>query len=333
MERTPIRIAALVFTAILTVGLPARAVLTDPLEDIESVVQQRQGDLPADDLTKDQKKQARSYKKALKKLGKDRSTLAGQLKVAKSAIPVLDKAHPGDSNMAATLDSVTGSLRDEVLTFLQDVQARLDAAPAKVTPEKVQNLIDKADDKVSGSVTATSRKKEFNDLSKAEKLLRKADAQIAKIKPGGGSGRCGQGRALANGESYRATIGSNGRWIGGAFQADEVHVRVLRNAGGDIVSIALTAYSCQGSREQAVSVVVAPPFSGTDQPLALAAYKEDFTASFQGSFAGTVTYKEWDEAKETMAIDFESEINDGAGKVVPIEGTVRIPKFDKIDTL
>jgi len=151
----------------------ANALVTKTFDDVKTEVEVRLGDLPTDDLTKDEKKEKKTLDKTLKLFDKESTTSKKDVKLIQKIVKNLDKQYPLDVDMQDLLRSSLDAFLGELNVNLDHYQKRHDVLDET---NKKKNAATKKMDKANVDSAAAGLE---TILKQKSKLVKKSESSTA----------------------------------------------------------------------------------------------------------------------------------------------------------
>ena len=213
------RASLLVLSLVVSLGVVAaipRSVRADRftthLDALEAVLDARADDENASG------KLLKTYAKSLRTLDKDTDDLGGEIQVARKVLPKLEKAAGEDAELMGAARGAVDALADDVLAYIEDVDARAESLRSKAPPiQKIDKLLGGASSRYLAFEDQTTFSGRLALLFAAYTRAVRADEALARAGGGGGGGggggsACGPTpsvparRNLLPGEAFTASI-------------------------------------------------------------------------------------------------------------------------------
>lgn len=297
---------ALVLTlALLAAGPAVAARFTPSFDALEAVLSAR-----VEDATQP-KSAVKRYRKALRTLGRDTSSLAADVKTARKILPGIDAKAGADAPLHAAVESAVADLTTRTGAYLDEVTADAVLLGKKPAPGvQARKLLGGAATKFRIAVAPGPLAARLRALFAVVTLTGRA-ARVVQTAGGGGGGGGGGGaacgptdftrpqglRTLASGESFGGDVNEFG--AGGphayTFAAGSIALHAGPQSGYQGTVASFTAYDCAERSSIAFVVPAYPPVVNQTYVNVLFTYQADWDEAMEAS-KGTVTFTSFDAA-------------------------------------
>lgn len=232
--------AVLLAGAALLAALPAGATpRSDHFEDLLAELNVRDGNLPLEDLTPEERRERAILRKAFAALRIDSDGLAGDLRIGKRLVAPLEKGYPGDGEIGALMDGALDGLAGDVGAVHDEVVVAIGIASEGRIRDRAEAKREAAALLLEEAPFLATRLLRARDQERAHRLLLAANALALKAGPGGsdtGSSMAAfvDGAAWEANPDFGTAVGGIAEVDAGSGQARKVIVfgrRVLPKTG------------------------------------------------------------------------------------------------------